>query len=39
MDTLINPLGISNILSILRLEKDGYRIAYDTKEDCLVKTP
>ena len=32
MDTCIKPEGIANIISIIRLEKDGYCITYNTRE-------
>ena len=33
MDTWINIEGIDNILSIPRIEKSGYQVNHDTKEE------
>ena len=39
MYTWINPEGISNIISIPILDKSGYHVTYDTKEEWVVYTP
>ena len=39
LDTWINPEVISNIISITKIEKSGYCITYDTKEEWVVYTP
>ena len=36
LDTWINPEVISNIISITKIEKSGYCITYDTKEEWVV---
>ena len=36
INTWINPEGMANILSITRLEKYGYCVTYDTKEEWVV---
>ena len=35
----LNEQGIANLLSIPQLEKDGYTIDYNTKQDWVVTTP
>ena len=35
----LNEKGIVNLLSIPQLEKDGYNIGYNTKQDWVVTTP